>query len=358
MAVTYPGKGRNDPGSAPTSAPSPAGLEWTPAGGGQFVGGVAANAPNNPYTPSYTSGLNTGGGDTGGGGGGGDGGGAAFDPMAAYYAEQERRRTINAIAAMRGLMEQYGLSSLMGKIEQYVKEGYEADAIMALIRTTPEYETRFPAMKMLMQKQRAISEAEYIAYERRAAELERAYGMPSGMLDKTAVTKLIGNEVSAQELEQRLTLAASGAYQTLPAVREQFKSYYGIDSGGLTAYFLDPDKALPLLNKQFVSAQIGAEAAMQGVGVGIQTAEMLQAAGITQEQARQGFEGVSAQRGLTTGRGDVVTQNQLIEGNLLQSAQAQQEIERTASSRRGRFQAGGTVVSNEQGLLGLGSAAT
>lgn len=285
---------------------------------------------------------------------GGDGG---YDPMAAYYAEQARLRSINLVATLRGVMETYGLTSLMGKIEQYVKDGYDADAVLALIRQTPEYEARFPAIKILAGKQRSISEAEYIAYERRAAELERAYGMPPGMLNKDSVTKLIGNEVSANELEQRLTLAASGAYQTAPQVRQQFEQYYGIGTGALTAYFLDPDKALPLLNKQFVSAQIGAQAAMQGIGVGVDVAQQLQEAGITEAQAREGFQRVGSMTGLTAGRGDVVTESQLIQGNLLQNAQAQGEIERTAASRRGRFEVGGDFTGSERGLAGLGSAA-
>lgn len=288
---------------------------------------------------------------------GGDGGGG-FDPMASYYAEQDRLRSMNLIATLRGVMETYGLTSLMSKIEQYVRDGYDGDAVLALIRQTPEYEARFPAMKILAGKQRSISEAEYIAYERRAAELERAYGMPAGMLDKASVTRLIGNEVSAAELEERMTLAATGAYQTAQAVRDQFQQYYGIGTGGLTAYFLDPDKALPLLNKQFVSAQIGSEAAMQGIRVGVDVAQGLQEAGISQAEARQGFERVASMSGLSAGRGDVVTQQQLIEGNLLQSAQAQREIERTAASRRGRFETGGDVVGSDRGLVGLGSAAT
>lgn len=311
--------------------------------GGAGTGDVSRGDPRAPVFPDSS--------DDGERGGG-------YDPMAAYYAEQNRLRSINLIATLRGVMETYGLTSLMSKIEQYVKDGYEADAVLALIRQTPEYEARFPAMKILAGKQRSISEAEYIAYERRAAELERAYGMPSGMLDKAAVTRLIGNEVSGQELEERLTLAASGAYQTAPQVRQQFQEYYGIGSGALTAYFLDPDKALPLLNKQFVSAQIGAEAAMQGIGVGVDVAQGLQEAGISQAEARQGFERVASMSGLTSGRGDVVTQRQLIEGNLLQSSQAQQEIERTASSRRGRFETGGRAVETERGVSGLGSAAT
>jgi hypothetical protein len=119
------------------------------------------------------------------GGGGGGGGDSDYDPdrfMREYYAGVEAKRRMNAIAAMRGLMDQLGLGSLMGKITEYVQDGYDGDAIMALIRTTPEYAARFPAMKTLAAKGRAISEAEYIEYESAAATFERQYGLPAGML--------------------------------------------------------------------------------------------------------------------------------------------------------------------------------
>jgi hypothetical protein len=40
---------------------------------------------------------------------------------------------------------------------------------------------------------------------------------------------------------------------------------YGIGAGDMVAYALDPERALPLINRQVQSAQFGAEAARQGL---------------------------------------------------------------------------------------------
>ena len=273
-------------------------------------------------------------------------------------AAQERQRQINAIESLRGVMESYGLSSLMGKITEYVKQGYDGDAVRALIRTTPEYKERFPAMDALAKKGRAISESAYIEYERNAAQLEKAYGLPSGILGKNAVTGLLTNEVSANELENRVVMAAAGAYQAPQELKDTFLEYYGIDSGGLTAYFLDPEQALPLLNKQYVSSQIGAEAAMQDFNIAVGMAENLQQRGITQETARQGFQDVARQRGFMQGRGDVVTQEQLVSGTLLGEQESAKAIERSKKARLGQFAGGGGYTATQAGVGGLGSAAT
>lgn len=273
-------------------------------------------------------------------------------------AAAETNRVNNVVATLRGLMNDYGLSALMGKIESYVRSGLDGDAVVAQIRDTPEYKERFPAMAALSSKRRAISEAAYIDFERNAAGLERAYGLPVGMLNKDTVTNLLTNEVSAQELENRVTMAAAGAFQASQEVRDTFRDYYGIESGGLTAYFLDPDKALPLLNKQYASAQIGAEAQMQDFSIASGMAERLNEAGITQQQARQGFATTAAQRGFTQGRGDTVTQDQLISGTFMNDQQSKNDIERVQKARKGQFEQGGGFTSNSQGVSGLGSAAT
>jgi hypothetical protein len=275
--------------------------------------------------------------------------------MRDYYAAMERQRQQNAIAVVQSLLNQYGLSGLYNTIVSYIQQGYDADTVMVLIRTTPEYKTRFPAMEALAQKGRAISEAEYINYEQTASGLERRYGLPTGMLMGN-VTKLLTNEVSATELNDRVLLASSASIQAPTELKQQFQQYYGIDQGGLTAYFLDPDVATPLLEKRYASALIGREAAAQGIGLDVYGAENLQGLGITQEQARTGFGEVAAARELTAGRGETVTQGELIAGTLGQDQAAQQRIERTRQSRAARFQGGGGFATGE-GRVALGTAA-
>lgn len=271
---------------------------------------------------------------------------------------QIRQANDSLIQQITGIFSDYGLSSLYGAIVDYVQRGYSPDAIAILLRQTPEYKERFPAMAALSAKGKAISEGEYIAFERKASSLERAYGLPTGMLGKNAITTLLTNEVSGQELEDRVTMAAAGAFQTSPEVKQVFEQYYGIGSGGLTAYFLDPSQALPLLEKQYVSSQIGAEAAMQDVTVQALTSERLFEAGVTRDQARQGFGQVAQMGALTQGRGDVATQEQLISGTFENNQEALASIDRASRARAGRFQQGGGFATSQQGVSGLGSAAT
>ncbi len=271
-----------------------------------------------------------------------------------YEREREQRQVISTV---RALFTEYGLASLLPKIEEYARAGYTADGVAIMLRETPEYKERFPAMAALSAKRRAITEAEYISYERNAATLERQYGLPQGMLSGS-VTNLLTNEVSLTELNDRVVLASSAAIQAPEDFKSQMREYYGIDSGGLAGYFLDPAIATPLLEKQYAAAQIGTEARRQGIGVDVYSAENLQSLGLSQEQARVGFGQVARQGALSQGRGDVVSQQQLIAGNLAGDTQAQKDIERAAGARLGRFQGGGEFLSTTQGAVGLGTAAT
>ena len=251
-----------------------------------------------------------------------------------------------------------GLESLVPQAINWIKSGYDDEAVMALLRDTTEYKERFPAMKALQAKNRSITEGQYVDFERQANQMERAYGLAPGMLGKDTITTLLENEVSSQELGDRVVMAASGAFQASPEVKTQFKDYYGIDSGGLTSYFLDPEKALPLLEKQYVSAQIGAEAALQDFNINSGLAEEISMAGISNSQAREGFGAASSQKGLTAGRGDTVNRSDLVQGNLMGNQQAQKNIERAQKSRTKRFQGGGGYTGGDRGISGLGSSST
>lgn len=272
---------------------------------------------------------------------------------AAERAREQRRiaQTVKAIFA------QYGLGSLNAVIEDYARKDFSAESIAIMLRQTPQYKQRFPAMEALAAKNRAITEAEYIDYERTAAGLERQYGLPRDML-MGRVTDLLTNEVSASELNDRVVLAASAAIQAPEDFRQTMRDFYDIDTGGLTAYFLDPQVATPLLEKQYASSIIGAEARRQGVGIDVYGAENLQELGISREQARTGFREVAQAAPLTEGRGDIVTQGQLISGTFAENEQAQQAIERARGARRGRFQQGGGVLATSGGVAGAGTAAT
>lgn len=268
--------------------------------------------------------------------------------------EREQRQIAETIKAV---FSQYGLASLNSLIEQYARQDMSGAAIEIALRQTPEYKQRFPAMEALVAKKRAITEAEYIDYERTASALERQYGLPQDML-MGRVTDLLTNEVSMSELNDRVVLAASAAIQAPQDFRQTMSQYYNIDTGGLTAYFLDPTVATPLLEKQFASSVIGTEARRQGIGIDVYGAENLQELGISREQARVGFGQVARAQPLTEGRGDIVSQEQLIGGTFGATEEAQRAVERARQARVGRFAEGGGMTGTSQGVTGLGTATT
>jgi hypothetical protein len=127
----------------------------------------------------------------------------------------------------------------------------------------------------------------------------------------------------------------------------------------LRGYYLDPDRALAVLEKQSASARIGVWAARQGVnGVGVTLAEELQALGVSEQKAQQGFGQVASQTSLNYGRGDVTNQDTLIGANLRDDATDAEAVRRVASSRVGRFQGGGEFTTSRKGVVGVGSSST
>lgn len=284
-------------------------------------------------------------------------GSSTTTPAATPAPVGDNQDTLNAIATVQGLFAEYGLTSLYGKIVDLARKGYGASAIALELRNTDEYKARFPAMAALNAKGRGISEAAYIEYEVNAKALERRYGLPTGMVTNS-VTTLLTNEVSADELNSRVVLSSAAAVQAPQEFKDQMKKYYNIDSGGLAGYFLDPNLALPLLEKQYASTIIGTEASRQEIDLGLAMAEELQGLGVTQEEARTGFGTVAGAKDLSVGRGDVVSQEQMIKGTLGKDQSAQQQIERASQARVNRFQGGGQFTQTQQGTSGLGSAAT
>ena len=67
--------------------------------------------------------------------------------------------------------------------------------------------------------------------------------------------KLIGNEVSAKEYQDRLQVGQDLARGLNPAIKTELINLYNVGEGDITAYVLDSDRALPLIQKQAKAAQ-------------------------------------------------------------------------------------------------------
>jgi hypothetical protein len=235
-------------------------------------------------------------------------------------------------------------------------DGYTEDYIYIEMRNQPAYKQRFPAMQSFINDRIPFTEAEYMEYEQAAQALDQRYGLPDNMI-YNAVTDLLTNRVDAEELSERAAMAGAAAIQAPDDFKATMRDYYGIDEGGLAAYFLDPDNVVDSLRKQSAASLSGTIAGRQGIAnLPKDLAEDLYDRGVREEsQMVEGFSQANQLRGLSSGKANTASQEQLIRGSFGDSA-AQEAVAKVQRIRRASNRGGGSYVSGESGASGLGSA--
>jgi len=207
----------------------------------------------------------------------------------------QRERT-DWVEQLRLMFANYGLESLAPKIQEYIQQGYSPDTVTLKLQDTPEYQQRFAGNTARKKAGLSVlSPAEYLATESAYKQIMRTTGLPEGFYDSyDDFSKFIGSDVSPAELKSRVDAAALSLDNTDPFYKESLQNMYGLSSGDMIAYVLDPQRSLPFINKRVQAAQFGAEARRQGLTVGTQMAEQYAGMGVTQAQARTGFEQIAA----------------------------------------------------------------
>ena len=129
----------------------------------------------------------------------------------------------------------------------------------------PVYKLRFPGMESLRKKNRTITEDSYMKLENQIIQTLKFFDLPVGFYDnRTMLGSIIGNEVSAKEVQDRAQAAQDLAKTTNPEIRTALKEFYNIGEGDITANFLNGDLAGPLLLKQARAAEIAGIAKTSG----------------------------------------------------------------------------------------------
>jgi hypothetical protein len=218
---------------------------------------------------------------------------SASDPMRA-----ERQSAYDLLYSQ---FKQYGLEALVEPLKGLVISGASPAEFTIKLRDTDAYKKRFAANAQRIQKGlTAISEAEYLGLEDQYQNIMRNYGLPAeyytrgDMGTQEGFNKFIANDVSAAELEDRVITAQSRVMNANPEVLASLKQFYpGITNGDILAYTLDPTKGLTDIKRKVTAAEIGGGAMQAGLGISGARAEELTAAGITKQQAQQGFQTVA-----------------------------------------------------------------
>lgn len=265
-----------------------------------------------------------------------------------------------AQAAIRRVLSEYGLSSLGDWAWGQFLTGSPIEQIMLDMRNTTEYKTRFPAMSTLSGRGRSMTEAEYIAYERQATGMFRAAGMPPGFYDSPEdFANLIGNEVSVNELQQRVSNAYTQLAFAPTVVKDAFASFYGPGSdGALAAYILDPGKAMPAIERQVAAAKF----AGTGMGFGFEVnrgfSEDMATYGLADPTA--GFARAAQTRALEietigeTAVGSNITQEDYLAGSF--GVKSDEPTRRRLEERVSAFSGSGGTAVTSTGAVGLGGS--
>jgi len=196
---------------------------------------------------------------------------------------------------------QYGLSALVTPLKDLITSGASPSEFTIRLRESDAYKKRFAANQDRINKGlTAISEAEYLGLEDQYQNIMRNYGLPAeyytrgDMGIQEGFNKFIANDVSAAELEDRVMTAQSRVMNANPEVLASLKAFYpDITNGDILAYTLNPTKALTDIKRKVTAAEIGGAATQAGLGLTGTRAEELGAAGITKQQAQQGFQTVA-----------------------------------------------------------------
>ena len=287
-------------------------------------------------------------------------------------AQEQEQAT--ATALIENMLSEYDLGFSEEQIQDWVERiSDDPQAMMPIIeeeiRQSDEFKARFPGMDARIDAgYNAISVEEYLSLEDSYRQVLRRSGMPSNFYSSTEdMAEFIAHDVSAQELEHRVVEGLVAAESAPAEVRDALYNFYGIENStsALAAYFLDPEKGLPAIEREFESAQIQGAARRTGFGgIGQQRAEDLQGLGIDPMEAQQGFTELTQQRqimGAGPGEvgGDAISRDAQMDAVFRGDAFAQDRIRRQQERRMSAF--GGEdagAIQTQTGLSGLRGTST
>ena len=227
-------------------------------------------------------------------------------------------KKVDQIAAISALLSSYGLGDLTGALTEAVQKGYSNDTIQLIMQDPNSkdplavaFQTRFSGNKARFAAGKPVlSPGEYLAAERTYAQVLQSYGVGT-LAKKETMSTFIAGDISAAEVADRVGLAIDRVKNADPFTKAALADYYpSLNQTDIVSALLDPAEGLPALKRKVQIAEIGGAAKMQGLTTGLATtsgvasdyqgvttgalgAESLAQYGITQEEARKGYQAVA-----------------------------------------------------------------
>lgn len=271
----------------------------------------------------------------------------------------------------RLLAEQYGLGGeFFNQIEGLLYEDISEASLILALRSTDAYKKRFAANASRVAKGLpALSEAEYLRMESLYRQELRAAGLPPAFYDNIEDFKLyLENDLNYNEFVGRVGLAKRASQMANPEVKMQLKNLYGVTDSDLVGYFLNPEKTVSLLQRQFNVAQVSGALSKAGFFSSGMAEELTTSivGGRPETTLDYGELTAAAQTAAAArplamevlgGEGGAVTEQDLLRGIVAEDVQGQRRLQREQQRRLAEYQGGGTLAESQQGVIGLRSAA-
>jgi len=207
-----------------------------------------------------------------------------------------------------------GLGALVADGKDLLMKATSIAAMPDALRNTKAYITRFSANDARIKSGlTALTPAQYLAKEDAYQKVMRDSGLPesyykTGLYGKQeGFDALLSNDVSAVELEDRISTAQNRVLNANPEVTAALKQFYpDITNGDILAYTLNPKNAIKDIQRKVTAAEIGGAALSQtdAMGKSILTtsearARELAGYGVDKAAATTGYSAIGAglQRG-------------------------------------------------------------
>ena len=281
-------------------------------------------------------------------------------------AAENREEVLSAKEIIAQVLESYGLEGLVDEAWNMLIEmdSPDANTVALQLRRSEQFQERFKGMQLRNENNHAaISPAEYIALERAYKQTMMAAGLPRNFYDSSDdLAEFIGNDVAQAEFTQRVSLAAEAARSVDPNLKTQLQSMYGVgveNDGELVAYFLDPDRAVDVIEQRLQLEAAGLSAAALGTmgsGLTAETAERLADMNVQRREVTQRFAGQRALTQQLIGEESAMTTEQFAAAEFGLDSEATADLARLRQQReqRGRRQSG--ALTTATGVVGFGTS--
>lgn len=251
---------------------------------------------------------------------------------------------------IKAKLAEWGLAALYGDVDRLIKEGLGADAIDLQLQATDAWRKRFAGNEERKKRGLSVlSPAEYVAVEAGYRRVMQSYGLPQGFWDdpQTDFVSLIGRDVSPEEVNQRVSTAQEAFLSADDQLRQTWREFYGLSDGAGIAALLDPDRAMPIVNRMATAAKAGAAASRNGLAADRDRLERYADQGFTADQLRDAFSTIGQTYGTEA------AQARRFGADYSQADAEAARVQGTASARRKQLE----LAQSEQALFDNRAAA-